>query len=525
MPPRRPYVRTLYIISSILLLLWGTWALTNAILYRIIEHTVQHQHRVALSIGAVRWIPLSRSIQLRHVTLRTSEHPPMQLAIHSCTLYGIHHTRQTLWSLDSLVIVRPTITLIRPDTLHPSTTPRSNHSPSVFARHSLSFHIGTIRIVDGTMEQPTASGGIVTRFHSIGAQIGPLSWSSEQGVNDRLTLHEAYGNDPYQAVQWHLRKCTYTLSAGHLHAENLRRTPLYPAIDYTELAPAHSDWLSMLLRRIDLYGLDLPKLLRQRTLQLDSLTVCGGSVNSTKNRNLSQPLRCKPMVYTLLQQSTMPLDIGAMRFDSLTIRYTEIPEGSDSSGTVHFDRLHAECSRIVHPSLGSDSTLTITASALLMGHAPLQAQIELPMVGLMAPFVIRGSAGGATMQRFNPITVPLAHLRIDSGAIDSLHFIVQGDTLRSQTTLHVTYHDLWVTLLRNTPGDTTTDRITTRLADDFLIRHSNPDSSGYRVGRASVWRDPDRSEFHYLWKSLEGALTQVIAHRKDRLARHPHRHW
>lgn len=48
------------------------------------------------------------------------------------------------------------------------------------------------------------------------------------------------------------------------------------------------------------------------------------------------------------------------------------------------------------------------------------------------------------------------------------------------------------------------------IVDDLLIRTGNPEDGVTRTGEGATERDPYRSQFNYLWKSLMPGIKQTV---------------
>lgn len=61
------------------------------------------------------------------------------------------------------------------------------------------------------------------------------------------------------------------------------------------------------------------------------------------------------------------------------------------------------------------------------------------------------------------------------------------------------------------------------IVDDLLIRTGNPEDGVTRTGEGATERDPYRSQFNYLWKSLMPGIKQTVVGHGTVVKRHRHR--
>ncbi len=301
---------------------------------------------------------------------------------------------------------------------------------------------------------------------------------------------------------------------GTITLAGLSLTPSFDKALFADRSPGHTDWTSIRLGAIDCRGVDIARLLSARPeVAIDSIRLASADIASYKNRKVFTPSSVKPLLHESIHRLPLPVAIGALSFDDLDITYEELAEHGDTPGRVTLTSGHGRAFNITNaPTTPHTPHTTIDIAATLMHSGALEARMVLPVDPRDAAWQLTGRLGPTDMTAFNPALEPLMNARLASGAIRSLSFEIAADSVRSHTRLVMAYDDLSVEFLdRHDP--TRVRRFLTAVADDMLIRPSNPARDGrgpLRTAGSDATRDPERSVWNYIWRSLEGAILKTV---------------
>ncbi|MBQ4279702.1 MAG: hypothetical protein IJC16_07100 [Rikenellaceae bacterium] len=296
----------------------------------------------------------------------------------------------------------------------------------------------------------------------------------------------------------------------------VRLLPQYPKATFAANAPRHADWTQVIAGSVRLTGIDFGAMASHRYL-IDSVRIADIEVASYKNRQIAQPERVKQLLFQSVQRLPRPVAVRRIRLDNIRATYEELPAAGSAAGTVTFDSLNGDFYGLTNIPSPGQPFYTLEASGRLMGQGTLSATFELPVEASTNHFEVSGTLGPMEMQALNPTLVPLAGARVTSGRINGMDFRIAGSERQSSVTLQLRYDDLGVTVVRDTGDSLHARPVLTFLVDDLLLHHSNPDNHGLRTGTGTAERDPQRSQFNYLWKSLlPGIKSTLIGRDRNR---------
>ena len=89
-------------------------------------------------------------------------------------------------------------------------------------------------------------------------------------------------------------------------------------------------------------------------------------------------------------------------------------------------------------------------------------------------------------------------------------FSMKGDAQRADADVLFLYEKLRIRIMKEKDGHLETRSFLTTLANGLIVRENNPSSGGERKVRGSAERDPYRSQFNYLWKTLFSGLKKSV---------------
>jgi hypothetical protein len=124
----------------------------------------------------------------------------------------------------------------------------------------------------------------------------------------------------------------------------------------------------------------------------------------------------------------------------------------------------------------------------------------------------------ADLTVLNPVLIPLASVKLESGFLDTLSLRAVGREYLSLGEMKMLYHDLKVRFLKN--GDETKRTFLTGLisfiANSFVVKKNNTS----RMGRVFFIRKRDRSAINYLIKiAMSGVAGSVGAKSNKKIMR------
>ncbi|MEZ4901842.1 MAG: hypothetical protein R2822_08820 [Spirosomataceae bacterium] len=212
-----------------------------------------------------------------------------------------------------------------------------------------------------------------------------------------------------------------------------------------------------------------------------------------------------------------------MKFDTVNVEnffvsYSEYNPDTEASENVRFTLTKGTLFNMTNDTLSLLKNPICEAyfESLFMGVARLNTRFTFNIASSKGDFTCDGTLGGIDLKHISPITEALALTKIQSGKVKSFKFNMKGDeyTIRGQGVL--IYDDLEIIFLKKkADGEIKERKWVTTLADAIFIQNQNPwPNEPIRAGIIEYTRDPKKSYFATLWRSMRQALARCIMKRK-----------
>jgi len=530
--PGKNRKRTAIVVAfAVVLIIAGAWA---GIGYAVRKTVLGEIRRIAgeqatVESGRIVFDPLRRSLRIRNLYVATDSsrsgdrHPGIKnlsVRIRRIAIDGVRSTEKEgarSIEIGSLTVERPDLSIAFADReTAPQSSATGNNATGTIVVGRIALHEGSLEIrrTEGGHETCRRATGISFETGGIESALSALDPGSL--VRTELVLAIRRVEYLYGQGSMQLQADTVALDTqqGTFSIEAFRLLPQYPKDEFASQAPNHADWTRIETGRIAGYGIDFASIVHEKTLRADSLTIGSADLSSYKNRQIERKERYKPLFSQILQRLPFRTDIGRIAFENAKARYEELPPRGTVAGAVFFDSLRGTMTADPDDA----SRLRLEVRGRLMDTASLQAVFRFPADASGDRFDVEGELGRLDPKVLNGTTEPLGGIRFDAGRIEGMRFLLEGDTLRSTVSMQLLYDGLSLSVMKeNDRGEFRERRLLSALADDWLIRKSNPERGNLREGTGACTRDPYRSPFNYLWKSLlPGIESTVLTGRKNR---------
>lgn len=301
-----------------------------------------------------------------------------------------------------------------------------------------------------------------------------------------------------------------------IRTTGLQLIPQLPQSDYAELSQNHSDWTKIQTSTTIWTGIDFTAFMKERSIVIDTITIQHAEISSYKNRQIAQSQREKQLLNQTLRHLPIALDIRCLQFGPLDVVYQELTPEGVQPGKLTVTNLTGECLGLSNRPAQNQSFLTIRSTGKLMGLANLQTTINFSLQDTSEQFTVNGQLGSLAMNQLNRLTEPLANLSIQNGRIDTLIFNITGNKHSSVVDLKLLYNGLEIELIKDHDGQIRQRRLLSEAINDWVVYSSNPQYGTTRIGTGTALRDPYKSQFNYLWKSLWPGLKSMLIKHRDR---------
>lgn len=521
-------------IVAVLFLLAGTEIWITRKVETVIEQTIRKQGGIPrkIHIGSVSFNPWSRTARLNEIKFQIEffrEKTDIDLKIDHIVIEKLRLHGKNGIEFTTIDLETPILSMTRHGTENPTDSIRNNTTKPIERTSGLKNTLsGTVRVTNGSLHIFEEKNGkqIHHAFQNLSFMTGRLD--KETFVQDSTAavhgLHLSIRQVQYQFDENALRleADTIVLAGDSIHIGALRLLPLYTQEEFAALAPGHADWIQITSRDINGYGIDPYEWLIHKNFTADSIDIGTAHIESYKNRNIAQEQRVKPLFFQLLSKIPNPIDIQSVGFRNIDAFYSELVPGKNTPGTISFNNISGSCNGITNRPENSGQNIVIQANGLLQNTVSMQLNLVWPAGASQPQFVATGKMGSMNLSLMNSITIPIADLQIDRGKVHQLSFRITGDSTQAETELTMLYDSLQIELIHRKNGIVRERKLLSTVLDDFILIPNNPHLGKTRIGTGTTLRNPYRSQFNYLWKSIETGIKSMLI---DRHIKHdkPHR--
>lgn len=526
-------------IVAVLILLAGTEIWITRKLETVIEQTIRKQGGTPreIHIGSVSFNPWSRTARLNEIKFQIEffrEKTDIDLkidhiVIEKLRLHGKNGAEFTTIDLDT-----PILSMTQHGTESPKDSTRSVTKKLIERTPNIGNALaGSVRVTNGSLHIFEEKNGkqIHHAFQNLSFTTGRLdnetfTRNSTAAVHG---LHLSIRQVQYQFDENALRleADTIVLAGDSIHIGALRLLPLYTQEEFATLAPGHADWIQITSRDINGYGIDPYEWLIHKNFTADSLDIGAARIESYKNRNIAQEQRVKPLFFQLLSKISDPVNIRTIGFRDVQAIYSELAPDKNTPGVIAFDKISGSFRGVTNRPKDSEQNINFEANGLFQHTVPMRLSISWPADTTEPHFVAIGELDSMALSLMNSITEPIADLKIDSGRLQRLTFRIEGDSTEAETELTMLYDNLQIELIHRKDGKIRERKLLSTVLDDFVLIPDNPHLGQTRIGTGTTLRNPYRSQFNYLWKSIETGIKSTlinrhIKHDKPYRSRHKH---
>lgn len=209
------------------------------------------------------------------------------------------------------------------------------------------------------------------------------------------------------------------------------------------------------------------------------------------------------------------LSIRKLTINHGFIEYKEKNPKTDSSGSIRFHDVYATLHNITNrkDDIDKDSVCTLHFNSNFLDKAALKATLSMYLNSNNGRFTIKGYMKGARATVFNLVAKPLGMAEFEEGSVNSLEFDLAGNDYAMNGSLLMRYDGLKVSLLKQDEEEKKYKK--KKLASfiaNMTIKDANPNKKGElrRVHLVNFPRDPQKSFFNLLWKSIFAGVKETV---------------
>ncbi|RYY52597.1 MAG: hypothetical protein EOO09_20925 [Chitinophagaceae bacterium] len=273
--------------------------------------------------------------------------------------------------------------------------------------------------------------------------------------------------------------------------------------------PVQDDRFDFDVNGIRISGINFLELFNEHVIA-DSVIVRNGNFRIYRDLNIKRDKKNRVGTYPhqAIAKLKLPVQVSRLIVQNAYVEYKERGMVSKQSGRVKFFNARAVISNITNDKavIAKNGIMTLDFHASLLNKAPLTTNWKFYLNSNRGKFTVSGHLGRvANAEDLSVLSEPMGPARIEDGDVKSLDFSFTADDYNANGQVKMIYDDLKVAILDR---DEDTKKLEKKKLISFvaniIVKKSNPSGrkDEPRVIQVTNQRDPNRSMFHFAWKTL-----------------------
>ncbi len=375
--------------------------------------------------------------------------------------------------------------------------------------------------------QTQTPNGTITAFQSSGITLNAdsLIWNPVykeklsplnllKNTRFSMILHDSQWQSASKDYQVMAKRIFYSNREGIMEIQDATGGKQGNPVRFLQTPDSLPPGINFSIHYASLNQFNWPALLLGESFIVGNIGLQGGDVWVVEGKSPNIiPLR-RPLPKGWLEKIHIPVAVNNLSFNQINVSYLERNIITGKSGFLEFYHSGGSVKNIhngIHTQYESDWTdLNVNSEPYQKGK--MNCHIRFNIQDPAQSFTLDSRIQDLPLNTLNSLSVPISGIKIIGGNLSSLQFSMKGDTLQSSGTVHATYKNLRLKFLTNLNEQNPKKiRMMSALANTFLILNDNPlMGEKERYADFTYKRDPYRSFFFYIWKSLFTGLRPIL---------------
>ncbi len=327
-------------------------------------------------------------------------------------------------------------------------------------------------------------------------------------------LNNYEGTSDGKLYKYKIKQFRFSTFSSQLNVTGISFLPIASTDDFFK--NTSNDRFVVGLDSLRLNNFDFKTYSKYHKLYASSLLLAGGKISIQSNPAPADTSidNSRNFPQLMLKNLKMDLRIDTVLVNKLGVNYTEYNQKSGQPGAISFDNINGRILNITNnkTALQKSHVAVAQLQAYFMNSGKLDAQFEFNLNDENTPFTFRGTLGAIDLKQVNPVTMPLALIKIASGSVKKLDFDIHANKKVSKGTLTLLYNNLKISLLKRGADDKLKKMgIVSLLANAMIIKRDNPmDQEPIRSANIIYYRRASASFFSFMWKSIFTGLKESV---------------
>lgn len=426
---------------------------------------------------------------------------------------------------NSLVLENPSIVMVQ-DTRNIDTSRKRSAYENISSRIR-SISIGTLRLDSSNFKYTYIkkdSAKVITQLHHLSIHVKDLLIDAKAvedpsrflyARNYELHLRD-YRHRTSDSLYWMIvRDVSYNAAESNLHIGQFSVEPRYSRTEFDKRVKFQQDRFDVQFNNIVVNKLEPNVLLQEQQIRAQRINIGSGNVSIYHNRILppSNQVKTGQFPHQLLQKLSVPVLIDSLRADKVDVSYMELNEKSLQAGTILFKQVHGLFRNItnIDTAIAKNRHCVADLDAVFMQRGKLRARFDFFLDSKNGGFAISGQLKDMDGRELTALTRPLGLIEIKSGYIQDVSFSMQGTEKSASGEVKLVYDNLKVRILKRDEETKEIKRkgLLSLFANVVAINNSNPRDGKLHIAHPRYTRDPRKSFFNLVWKTLFTGVKEI----------------
>jgi hypothetical protein len=303
--------------------------------------------------------------------------------------------------------------------------------------------------------------------------------------------------------------------SNRLRIKSFRLTPLLDEDAFVKALPVQDCRINLSISNIQMKNINMAQLFEQN-LVADSMLI--GTANLKIYCDPGLPHKKKNRVGTyphqVIEKISIPFRVGKVILSNAFLEYKERNHITRQSGKVQFYKIYASISNFTNEkkAIAVNNVMTADISSKFLNRTPLKVTWLFYLLHPKGRFDVKGSVGPIEGALLNSFAEPMGSISIRKGRINIAAFNLQGNDDSMDGNVKILYEDLKVAMLKKDIGskERHTKPMLNFMANIFIINSNPKKNEEPRVVQVHLDRDPDKSIFHFSWRTLLKGIKETM---------------
>lgn len=311
--------------------------------------------------------------------------------------------------------------------------------------------------------------------------------------------------------KYKIKQITFSTFSSQLNITGISFSPIQTNLDFFKNTT--NNRFTVQLDSLRLNNFDFKNYSKYHKLYASSLSLTNGKLDVVLNprRRDTTIDKTESIPQIALKKLKMDMRIDTIQVKKIGVYYTEYNAKTGQPGMLNFNNVSGRFLNITNnkTALQKNNIATAQIQAYFMNQGKLDAQFGFNLTDENAAFTFKGTLGAMDLKKVNPITMPLALIKISSGTVKKLDFDMHADKKIAKGTLTLLYNDLKISVLKSDDNGVKKMGIVSLLANALVIKRNNPtENEPPRSSNIIYNRRKYSSIFSYMWKSVFTGLKE-----------------